>query len=146
MCISYTALWLGYRKFAVLDERSCWWWTHKTISWKIFWYWHYQDWQSLWRIFSCLCLTWGHLHKGGLDYRRMKTKRLARLSVYVERKNVCKWSPAYLHMGKLLWSFFFCPISSTILSSQYCFTLGRWREKLQVESGIFKMAQPEETR
>ena len=61
----------------------------------------------MWRIFSCLCLTWGHLHKGCLDYRRMKTKRLTRLSVYVESKNVCKWSLAYLHVGKLLWSFFF---------------------------------------
>ena len=54
------------------------------------------------RIFSCLCLTWGHLHKGDLDCRRMKTKRLTRLSVYVESKNVCKWSLAYLHVGKLL--------------------------------------------
>ena len=41
-------------------------------------------------------------HKGGLDYRRMKTKKLTRLSVYVERKNVYKWSPDYLHVGKLL--------------------------------------------
>ena len=54
------------------------------------------------RMFSSLCLTWGHLHKGGLDYRRMKTKRLTRLSVYVEHKNVCKWSLVYLHVGKLL--------------------------------------------
>lgn len=122
-----------------------WWWTHKTISLRIFWYWHYY-WQSLWRIFSSLCLTWGNLYKGGFDYRRMKTKRLTRLSVYVERKNVCKWSLVYLHVGKLLWSFFFAQFFSNILSSQYCFTLGRWREKLQVESGIFKMAQPEETR
>ena len=107
-----------------------WWWTHKTISWKTSWYWHYY-WHFLWRIFSCLCLTWGHLHKGGLDYRRMKTKRLTRLSVCVERKNVCKWSLAYfyLHVGKLLWSFFFAQFFSNILSSQYCFILGRWREK-----------------
>ena len=84
------------------------------------------------RIFYCLCLTWGHLHKGGLDYRRMKTKRLTRLSVYIERKNVCKWSLAYfcLHVGQLLWSFFFAQFFSNILSSQYCFILGRWREKL----------------
>ena len=32
----------------------------------------------------------------------MKTKRLFRLSVYVERKIVCKWSLVYLQVGKLL--------------------------------------------
>ena len=32
----------------------------------------------------------------------MKTKRLTRLRVYVERKNVCKWSLVYLPVGKLL--------------------------------------------
>ena len=32
----------------------------------------------------------------------MKTKRLTRLSVYVERKKVCKWSLVYSQVGKLL--------------------------------------------
>ena len=32
----------------------------------------------------------------------MKAKRLTRLSVYVERKKVCKWSLVYLRVGKLL--------------------------------------------
>ena len=57
------------------------------------------------------------LHKGGLDYRRMKTKRLNRLSVYVERKNVCKWSLVYLHVGNLLWSFFLTQFFSNIVES-----------------------------
>ena len=35
----------------------------------------------------------------------MNTKSLTRLSVQVERKNVCKWSMVYLHMEKLLQSF-----------------------------------------
>ena len=46
------------------------------------------------RFFSCLCLTWGHLHK--------ELKFRTRLSVYVERKNVCKWSLVYLQVGKFL--------------------------------------------
>ena len=71
----------------------------------------------MWRIFSSLCLTWGHLYKGGLDYRRIKTKRLTRLSVYVERKNVCKWSLFCLHVGKLLWSFFFTQFFSNTVES-----------------------------
>ena len=47
----------------------------------------------------------------------MKTKWLTRLSVYVERKNVCKWSLAYLHVGKLLLAFFFTQFVSNIVES-----------------------------
>ena len=39
------------------------------------------------------------------EFRSLKTKWLTRLSVYVERKNVCKWSLVYLQVGKFLWSF-----------------------------------------
>ena len=37
--------------------------------------------------------------------RRLKTKRLTRLSVYVERKNVCKWSLVYLQVGSYFKAF-----------------------------------------
>ena len=46
----------------------------------------------------------------------MKTTRLTRLSVYVERKNVCKWSLVYLF---LLTQFFL----TFNLSSRYFFFL-----------------------
>ena len=39
------------------------------------------------------------------EVQTYETKRLTRLSVYVERKNVCKWSLVYLQAGKFLWSF-----------------------------------------
>ena len=100
------------------------------------------------RIFSCLCLTWGHLYKGGLDYRRMKTKRLTRLSVYVERKNVCKWSRLIYMWESCFEAFFFfaqlvlpfCRVSIVLLwdsdEKSYKWKVGfsRWRNRKKLDN------------
>ena len=53
------------------------------------------------RFFSCSVVSYqGPFAKS--KFRRLKTKRLTRLSIYVERKNVCKWSLVYLQVRKFL--------------------------------------------
>ena len=70
-------------------------------------------------------------------FRRLKTKRLTRLSVYVERKNVCNWSLVYLQGGSYFkafcWPFFF-----NILSSQNYFYSGMVTREVKREKRDFQ--------
>ena len=59
--------------------------------------------------------------------RIIKTKRLTRLSVYVERKNVC------LQVERLLWRFCW-PNFYLFLSSQYCFFFNSETVRREVKS------------
>ena len=56
------------------------------------------------RFFSCSVVSYqGPCAKS--KFRRLKTKRLTRLNVYVKRKNVCKWSLVYLQVGSYFEAF-----------------------------------------
>ena len=70
-----------------------------------------------------LCLNYqGPFAKS--KFRRLKTKRLIRLSVYVERKNVCNWSLVYCGKWEVTLKLFVDPIFFNILSSKIFFYSG----------------------
>ena len=75
-----------------MTDHVIWWWTRITIIVKIF---------DIDIIIDTLCERFLSCSV----VRRLKTKRLTRLSVYVERKNVCKCSLVYLQVGSYFKAF-----------------------------------------
>ena len=75
-----------------------------------------------------LCLNYqGPFAKS--KFRRLKKKRLIRLSVYVERKNVCNWSLVYCGKWEVTLKLFVDPIFFNILSSTIFFLLWNGNER-----------------
>ena len=71
-----------------------------------------------------LCLNYqGPFAKS--KFRRLKTKRLIRLSVYVERKNVCNWSLVYCGKWEVTLKLFVDPICFEHFVESVFFTLER---------------------
>ena len=119
-----------------MTDHVIWWWTRMTISVKIF---------DTDIIIDTLCERFLSCSV----VRRLKTKRLTRLSVYVERKNVCKWSLVYLQVGSYFKAFrwpnlflTFCRVSIFFLlwngnerGSTWKAGFSRWRNRQKRDKG-----------